>query len=178
MSTYDQSTKSDGLIEKLISVRRTSKVVKGGRIFGFSAYVVVGDGKGRVGLGKGKSREVPLAIQKGLEAARKHMFRVRLSKGTLYHKVEYTHCASKVIMLPASEGTGIIAGGAMRAVLEVAGVTNVLAKCIGSTNGINVAVATLDGLRSMSSVNDVTRKLGRPINQYLLDKEAEVANNE
>src|SRR3979409_2213499 len=124
---------SDGLREKMISVNRVTKVVKGGRILGFAALTVVGDGDGAVGMGKGKAREVPVAVQKALEEARQKMFRVSLKNGTLHHAVIGRHGSSKVIMQPASEGTGIIAGGPMRAVFEVMGVTNVLAKCIGST---------------------------------------------
>ncbi len=160
MSGFDTSTKSDGLQEKLVAVRRTAQVVKGGRIFSFSAIVVVGDGKGRVGIGKGKSREVPLAIQKALECARRSMVKVELNRGTLFHEIKSAHGASKIVMLPASEGTGIIAGGAMRAVLEVAGVHNVLGKCIGSTNPVNVVKATLKGLRDMTTPQTVAAKRG------------------
>src|SRR5512141_1825739 len=125
----DKST--DGLREKMIAINRVTKVVKGGRILGFAALTVVGDGNGSVGMGKGKAKEVPVAVQKAMEAARRKMVRVSLKNGTLHHAVEGRHGAAKVYMQPASEGTGIIAGGAMRAVFEVMGVTNVLAKCIG-----------------------------------------------
>ena len=124
----------EGLIEKLVQVNRVAKVVKGGRIFGFTALTVVGDGKGKVGFGRGKAREVPVAIQKAMEAARRNMIQVDLNGDTLQYPVKARHGASKVYMQPASAGTGVIAGGAMRAVLEVAGVHNVLAKCYGSTN--------------------------------------------
>jgi small subunit ribosomal protein S5 len=160
MSGFDSTTKSDGLQEKLVAVRRTAQVVKGGRIFSFSAIVVVGDGNGRVGIGKGKSREVPLAIQKALESARRSMVKVSLNQGTLFHEIKSAHGASKIVMLPASEGTGIIAGGAMRAVLEVAGVHNVLGKCIGSTNPVNVVKATLKGLMGMTTPQTVAAKRG------------------
>src|SRR3970040_2483078 len=124
--------RTDGLKEKMVSVNRVTKVVKGGRVLGFAALTVVGDGDGAVGMGKGKAREVPVAVQKAMEEARRKMFRVSLRNGTLHHAVMGRHGAAKVYMQPASEGTGIIAGGAMRAVFEVMGITNVLAKCIGS----------------------------------------------
>lgn len=165
MSGFDSKTQSDGLQEKLVAVRRTAQVVKGGRIFSFSAIVVVGDGNGRVGIGKGKSREVPLAIQKALENARRSMVKVNLNNGTLFHEIKSAHGASKIIMLPASQGTGIIAGGAMRAVLEVAGVHNVLGKCIGSTNPVNVVRATLKGLQNMTTPEQVAAKRGIPLKE-------------
>ncbi|MCD6056121.1 MAG: ribosomal protein [Gammaproteobacteria bacterium] len=165
MTTYDESTKSDGLIEKLVAVNRTAKVVKGGRIFGFTATVVVGDGKGRIGYGRGKAREVPPAIQKAMEQARRNMTRVLLKGTTLHHGVTANHGASMVHMEPASEGTGIIAGGAMRAVFEVLGVHNVLAKCFGSTNPMNVVLATLKGLKSISSPEMIAEKRGKAIHQ-------------
>ena len=127
------------------------KVVKGGRIFGFTALTVVGDGKGRVGFGRGKAREVPAAIQKAMEAARRNMIQVELNAPPWQYPMKARHGASKVYMQPADEGTGVIAGGAMRAVLEVAGVQNVLAKCYGSTNPVNVVRATFNGLKSMAS---------------------------
>src|SRR5512139_1353811 len=126
-----QDERSDGLREKMISVNRVTKVVKGGRILGFAALTVVGDGDGSIGMGKGKSREVPVAVQKAMEEARRRMFKVNLKGGTLHHAVIGRHGSAKVLMQPASEGTGIIAGGPMRAVFEVMGVTNVLAKCFG-----------------------------------------------
>jgi len=156
---------SDGYIDRLVQVARTSTVVKGGRRFSFGACVVVGDGNGRVGVGRGKSSEAPLAIAKALENARKNMIRVQLNHGTLFHDVHARHGASKVVMLPASEGTGIIAGGAMRAVLEVAGVHNVLGKCIGSSNPLNVVRATLKGLTSMTSPEYVAAKRGIPLSE-------------
>src|SRR2546429_9381278 len=145
------SERMDGLKEKMVSVNRVTKVVKGGRILGFAALTVVGDGDGAVGMGKGKAREVPVAVQKALEEARRKMFRVSLKNGTLHHAVIGKHGSSKVIMQPASEGTGIIAGGPMRAAFEVMGVTNVLAKCIGSDNPHNVGPPALDGLEKMKT---------------------------
>ncbi len=148
------------LHEKLIAVNRVSKTVKGGRIFSFTALTVVGDGNGRVGFGYGKAREVPAAIQKSMEKARRNMFTIALNEGTLHHSVKGRHTGSKVYMQPASEGTGIIAGGAMRAVLEVVGVRNVLAKAYGSTNPINVVRATIAGLSSVKSPEMVAAKRG------------------
>jgi small subunit ribosomal protein S5 len=161
MQTSDE--RSDGLREKMVAVNRVTKVVKGGRVLGFAALTVVGDGDGAVGMGKGKAREVPVAVQKSLEEARRKMFRVSLRNGTLQHAVIGRHGASKVLMQPASEGTGIIAGGPMRAVFEVVGVTNVLAKCIGSTNPYNVVRATLDGLRSMRTPAEIAAKRGKSV---------------
>ena len=155
----------EGLQEKLVQVNRVAKVVKGGRIFGFTALTVVGDGKGRVGFGRGKAREVPLAIQKAMESARRNMVDVDLSGGTLQYPVRAAHGASKVYMQPASEGTGVIAGGAMRAVLEVAGVHNVLAKCYGSTNPVNVVRATIKGLANMRSPDDIAAKRGKTVEE-------------
>ena len=158
---------NEGMQEKLVQVNRVAKVVKGGRIFAFTALTVVGDGQGKVGFGRGKAREVPAAIQKALEAARRNMIEVDLNGNTLQHPVRARHGASKVFMQPASEGTGVIAGGAMRAVLEVAGVQNVLAKCYGSTNPINVVRATYEGLRSMSSPEQVAAKRGKTVEEIL-----------
>ena len=155
-----QQTEGD-LQEKLVQVNRVAKVVKGGRIFSFTALTVVGDGKGKVGFGRGKAREVPIAIQKAMEAARRNMIEVELDGGTIQYPIKARHGASKVYMQPASEGTGVIAGGAMRAVLEIAGVENVLAKCYGSTNPVNVVRATFNGLRDMASPDDVAAKRGK-----------------
>jgi len=163
----DDKNQADGLQEKLVEVNRVAKVVKGGRIFGFTAITVVGDGNGKVGFGRGKAREVPLAIQKSLEAAKRNMISVDLAGTTLQHPVNARHGASKVYMQPASEGTGIIAGGAMRAVLEVAGVQNVLAKCYGSTNPVNVVRATFDGLRKQVSPESVAAKRGKSVEEVL-----------
>lgn len=166
MANFEQAT-TDGLQERLVSVRRVAKVVKGGRIFGFSALTVVGDGNGRVGYGTGKAREVPAAIQKAMEAARKNMVKVNLKDGTLQHSLNGIHGAAKVYMQPASEGTGVIAGGAMRAVFDVVGVRNVLAKCIGSSNPINVVQATINGLDNMSDPESVAAKRGKTVEEIL-----------
>lgn len=162
-----EQQQTEGLVEKLVQVNRVAKVVKGGRIFSFTALTVVGDGKGRVGFGRGKAREVPAAIQKALEAARRNMIQVDLNGSTLQHPVTGQHGASRVYMQPASEGTGVIAGGAMRAVLEVAGVHNVLAKCYGSTNANNVVHATFKGLAAMSSPEQVAAKRGKTVEEIL-----------
>ena len=166
MAFHEQNKDNEeGLQEKLVQVNRVAKVVKGGRIFGFTALTVVGDGEGRVGFGRGKAREVPVAIQKAMEAARRNMVTVEITSGTLQYPVKAAHGASKVYMQPASEGTGVIAGGAMRAVLEVAGVTNVLAKCYGSTNPVNVVRATIKGLSDMRSPEQVADKRGKSIEE-------------
>ncbi|WP_110669207.1 MULTISPECIES: 30S ribosomal protein S5 [Salinicola] len=157
--------KGGDLQEKLVQVNRVAKVVKGGRIFGFTALTVVGDGNGRVGFGRGKAREVPVAIQKAMDQARRNMVKVSLSGSTLQYPVRARHGASKVFMQPASEGTGIIAGGAMRSVLELAGVHDVLAKCYGSTNPVNVVRATIKGLASMQSPEDVAAKRGLSVEE-------------
>jgi small subunit ribosomal protein S5 len=162
---YDVQNKTDDLLEKLVAVNRVAKVVKGGRIFSFSALTVVGDGKGRVGFGYGKAREVPTAIQKAMESARKNMKTVNLNGTTLHYSVNASHGAAKVYMQPASEGTGIIAGGAMRAVFEVLGVRDVLAKSIGSSNPINVVRATLNGLCNIYSPDDVAAKRGKTLEE-------------
>ncbi len=156
---------NEGLQEKLVSVRRVAKVVKGGRVFGFAALTVVGDGAGRVGYGVSKAREVPIAIQKSLEQARKNMRNVELKDGTLQYTVTGETGAAKVYMQPASEGTGIIAGGAMRAVFEVVGVHNVLAKCIGTNNPINVVRATIKGLTEMKNAEQIAAKRGLPVDK-------------
>lgn len=156
---------NEGFLEKLISVNRVAKVVKGGRIFGFSALTVVGDGNGRVGFGRGKAREVPVAIQKAMENARKNMVRVAMNGSTLQYPLFGEHGAAKVYMQPASEGTGIIAGGPMRAVFEVLGVHNVLAKCIGTTNPVNVVRATVNGLQGMAAPEQMAAKRGMTVEQ-------------
>lgn len=167
MTSFDLTTKSDGLHEKLIAVNRNAKVVKGGRIFSFSAVVVVGDGKGRIGFGRGKAREVPAAIQKALENARRNMFYVELSGTTIFHQVTASHSASTVFMKPASDGTGIIAGGAMRAVFEVLGVQNILSKAMGSTNPVNVVYATIKALKSIVMPEYVAEKRGKVVAELL-----------
>jgi small subunit ribosomal protein S5 len=165
MGRVDAQAQGDGLLEKLVTVNRVAKVVKGGRQFGFTALTVVGDGEGRVGYGYGKAREVPVAIQKAMEAARKNMIDVNLKDGTLQYALNARHGAAKVYMQPASEGTGIIAGGAMRAVFEVVGVHNVLAKCIGTNNPMNVVRATLEGLTSMADAEAVAAKRGKSVEE-------------
>lgn len=155
-----QEQQASDLNEKLIAVNRVSKTVKGGRIFSFTALTVVGDGNGRVGFGYGKAREVPAAIQKAMEKARRNMVTVALNEGTLHHPVKGRHSGSKVYMQPAAEGTGVIAGGAMRAVLEVAGVHNVLSKAYGSTNPINIVRATIGALVDVKSPEMVAAKRG------------------
>lgn len=167
MANFDVAATSDGLQEKLVAVRRVAKVVKGGRQFGFSALTVVGDGQGRVGFGCGKAREVPAAIQKAMEEARRNMRSVRLKERTLQYPITATHGAAKIFMQPASGGTGIIAGGAMRAVFEMAGVHDVLAKCIGSRDPINVVRATIKGLTGMNDVAGVAAKRGKTVEEIL-----------
>ena len=162
-----QEVQTGEMLEKLIAVNRVSKVVKGGRIFSFTALTVVGDGNGRVGFGYGKAREVPAAIQKAMEKARRNMVNVDLNGHTLQHPIKGRHSGSKVYMQPASEGTGIIAGGAMRAVLEMVGVKNVLAKCYGSTNPVNVVRATFDALAQMKSPEEVAAKRGKSVDDIL-----------
>lgn len=157
--------RGDGLREKMVSINRVTKVVKGGRILGFAALTVVGDGDGSVGMGKGKAREVPVAVQKAMDEARRKMIKVSLKNGTLHHSVIGTHGAAKVLMQPATEGTGIIAGGPMRAIFEVMGVTNVLAKCIGSTNPYNMVRATLDGLKKMNTPAEIAAKRGKSVEE-------------
>jgi len=155
----------DILEEKLVQVNRVAKVVKGGRIFGFTALTVVGDGKGRVGFGRGKAKEVPIAIQKAMENARRNMVDVSLNGNTLWYPVSAKHGSANVYMQPAAEGTGVIAGGAMRAVLELVGVQNVLAKCYGSTNPVNVVRATVNALKSMESPADVANRRGKKLEE-------------
>ena len=153
--------------EKMVAVNRVTKVVKGGRVLGFAALAVVGDGDGGIGMGKGKAREVPVAIQKAMEEARRKLFKVSLRDGTLQHAVVGVHGAAKVFMQPASEGTGIIAGGPMRAIFEVMGVSDILAKCIGSTNPYNVVRATLNGLAAMNSPSEIALKRGKTVEEIL-----------
>lgn len=159
--------RSDDYIEKLVAVNRVAKVVKGGRQFGFTALTVVGDGNGKVGFGYGKAREVPLAIQKAMEKARREMKRISLNNGTLWHPVKSSHSGSRIYMQPASEGTGVIAGGAMRAVFEAVGVHNVLAKSVGSNNPINLVRATVKGLEAMASPETVAAKRGKSVEEIL-----------
>ena len=167
MKLENSITGNEDLQEKLVAVNRVAKVVKGGRQFGFAALTVVGDGNGRVGIGRGKSREVPLAIQKAMEDARRSMISVSVNDGTLQYAITSEYGAAKVYMQPASEGTGIIAGGPMRAVFEVVGINNVLAKSIGSANPINVIRATIKGLELMSSPKYVAEKRGKSIEEII-----------
>lgn len=162
-----EEANTEGLEEKLVQVNRVAKTVKGGRIFAFTALTVVGDGNGRVGFGRGKAREVPAAIQKAMESARRNMIYVELSGDTLHYPTKGRHGASKVYMQPASPGTGVIAGGAMRSVLELAGVQNVLGKCYGSTNPVNVVRATFEALSEMKSPEQVAAKRGKSVEEIL-----------
>ncbi len=155
------------LIEKLVAVRRVSKVVKGGKQFGFTALTVVGDGNGRVGYGLAKAREVPIAVQKSLEQAKKNMREVKLHNDTLQYPIVKKVGATKVFMQPAAEGTGVIAGGAMRAVFEAVGVHNVLAKCYGSRNPINVVRATIEALSEMRDPKYIAAKRGKKVKEIL-----------
>lgn len=157
--------RGDGLREKMVAVNRVTKVVKGGRLLGFAALTVVGDGDGAVGMGKGKSREVPVAVQKAMEQARRKMAKFNLRKGTVHHTIIGQHGAARVLIQPASDGTGIIAGGPMRAVFEVMGMQNVLAKCFGSTNPYNVVRATLNALENMSTPAEVAAKRGKTVEE-------------
>lgn len=162
-----ETAAQDGMLEKLVAVNRVSKVVKGGRQFAFTALTVVGDGNGKVGFGYGKAKEVPVAIQKAMDQARKNLTQVTLNEGTLHHAIKASHGAARIYMQPASEGTGVIAGGAMRAVLEVAGVKNVLAKCQGSRNAMNVVRATINGLKNVNSPSDIAAKRGKSVEDIL-----------
>ncbi len=164
---YSDRDNGDGLLEKLVAVNRVAKTVKGGRQFTFTALTVVGDGAGKVGFGYGKAREVPVAIQKSMERARRDMATIDLNIGTLWHPVKAHHGAAKVFMQPASEGTGVIAGGAMRAVFEAVGVKNVLAKAIGSRNPINLVRATIKGLKAMQSPERIANKRGKTVEEVL-----------
>ncbi len=159
--------RDDGLREKMIAINRVTKVVKGGRILGFAALTVVGDGDGRIGMGKGKSKEVPVSVQKAMDEARRKMIKVPLRQGTLQHTVIGEHGASRVLMSPAKEGTGVIAGGPMRAIFDVMGVTNVVAKSLGSTNPYNMVRATINGLSKMSTPAEIAAKRGKSIEEIL-----------
>ncbi|AMN46529.1 30S ribosomal protein S5 [Steroidobacter denitrificans] len=167
MARVERSAGSDEYIEKLVAVNRVAKVVKGGRQFGFTALTVVGDGRGKVGIGYGKAREVPVAIQKAMQAARKNLATVSLKKDTLHYAVQGRHGTSRVYMQPAADGTGLIAGGGMRAVFECAGVRNVLAKSYGSRNPINVVRATMNALTGVQSPEDIAAKRGKRIEEIV-----------
>lgn len=163
MAKHEIEERGDGLIEKMIGVNRVTKVVKGGRIMAFSALTVVGDGDGGIGMGKGKSKEVPVAVQKAMEEARRKMVKIPLKNGTLHHAVTGKHGATTVFMQPAPEGTGIIAGGPMRAVFEVLGITDIVAKSHGTSNPYNMVRATLDALRNCTTPAEVAAKRGKSV---------------
>jgi small subunit ribosomal protein S5 len=167
MSSRESQDSQDGLIEKLVAVRRVAKVVKGGRVFGFSALAVVGDGEGRVGYGSGKANEVPVAIKKAMEKARRNIRPVHLNGSTIQYPINYKQGAANIVLLPASEGTGVIAGGAMRAVLEAAGVHDVLAKCVGTTRPVNVVRSTVNALTGMNSPQTIAAKRGKSVEEIL-----------
>jgi len=167
MARVEKSAAGDEYIEKLVAVNRVAKVVKGGRQFGFTALTVVGDGRGKVGFGYGKAREVPVAIQKAMQAARKNLASVPLKDATLHYPLKGSHGATRVFMQPAADGTGLIAGGGMRAVFECAGVRNVLAKSHGSRNPINVVRATFKALTSIQSPDDIAAKRGKRVEEIL-----------
>lgn len=157
----------DGIREKMIAVNRVTKVVKGGRILGFAALTVVGDGDGRIGMGKGKSREVPVSVQKAMDQARRAMEKVPLRKGTIFHAVEGHHGASRVMLHPAPEGTGVIAGGPMRAIFDVMGIRNIVAKSHGSSNPYNMVRATLDALSKLRSPSEIAAKRGKTVEELI-----------
>jgi small subunit ribosomal protein S5 len=165
MARADKPSSGDELLEKLVAVNRVAKVVKGGRQFGFTALTVVGDGAGRVGFGYGKAREVPVAIAKAMQSARKNMINVALRNDTLWYAITGTHGATRVYMQPAADGTGVIAGGGMRAVFECVGVRNVLAKSYGSRNPINVVRATLEALARLRSPDQLAAKRGKSVEE-------------
>lgn len=168
MASVDRrKEEGDDLLERLVAVNRVSKVVKGGRQFSFTALTVVGDGNGKIGFGYGKAKEVPIAIQKAMDKARKNVIQVDLKEGTLWHPIKAKHSGSKVYMQPASEGTGVIAGGAMRAVFDVVGVHNVLAKSQGSNNPQNLVRATINGLKNISSPDSIAAKRGKTVEEVM-----------
>ena len=161
-----QSEKStDGMREKMIAINRVTKVVKGGRTLSFAALTVVGDGDGRIGMGKGKAKEVPVAVQKAMESARRNMVKVQLRNGTIQHNVRGEHGAAKVLMAPAKPGDGIIAGGPMRAVFEVMGITDIVAKSLGTSNPYNMVRATLDALKRSTTPAEVAAKRGKTVEE-------------
>ncbi len=159
--------RDDGLREKMIAVNRVTKVVKGGRILGFASLTVVGDGDGRIGMGKGKAREVPVSVQKAMEKARRNLKKIPLKDGTLHHAVEGRHGASRVILAPAQQGAGVIAGGPLRAIFDVMGVRNIVAKSHGSTNPYNMVRATLNALEQLRTPAEIAAKRGKTVEELL-----------
>ncbi|MBQ8829501.1 MAG: 30S ribosomal protein S5 [Burkholderiaceae bacterium] len=157
----------DGIREKMISVNRVTKVVKGGRILGFAALTVVGDGDGRIGMGKGKSKEVPVSVQKAMDQARRNMEKIPLKNGTIFHAVEGHHGASRVMLMPAPEGTGVIAGGPMRAIFDVMGIRNIVAKSHGSSNPYNMVRATLNALENLRTPSEIAAKRGKAVEDLI-----------
>ena len=172
-----QEERDDGMREKMVSINRVTKVVKGGRILGFAALTVVGDGDGGIGMGKGKSREVPVAVQKAMEEARRKMAKISLKDGTLHHSVTGKHGATTVLMSPASPGTGVIAGGPMRAVFEMLGLQDVVAKSMGSQNPYNMVRATIDGLKKEASPRQVAQRRGKKVADILKKPDAETVES-
>ena len=167
MSKHEIEEHGDGLIEKMISVNRVTKVVKGGRIMAFSALTIVGDGNGRIGMGKGKSKEVPVAVQKAMDQARRNLVQIPLRKGTIHHEVIGRHGATRVFMQPAKLGSGVKAGGPMRLIFDALGVHNISAKVHGSTNPYNIVRATLDGLSKLYTPADIAAKRGLTVEDIL-----------
>lgn len=167
MVKQDTEERGDGLIEKMVAVNRVTKVVKGGRIMSFAALAVVGNGDGQIGMGKGKAKEVPLAIQKAMDQARRNLVKIPLKDKTIYHLVEGKHGATRVFMQPAKEGSGVKAGGPMRLVFDVMGIHNISAKVHGSTNPYNIVRATLDGLQKIKTPDEIARKRGLTVEEIL-----------
>jgi small subunit ribosomal protein S5 len=165
------------LEERVVQINRVAKVVKGGRRFSFSAVIVVGDGGGHVGVGLGKAGEVPEAIRKGVEDAKKHLIRIPMVGTTIPHEVRHVYAAANVLLKPASQGTGVIAGGAVRAVVEAAGIRDILSKIHGSTNPVNVTRATVEALRSLRSAQELSDRRGVPVRLYIPGQPAAEAAN-
>lgn len=175
--TQNGEKPDDGLREKMIAVNRVTKVVKGGRVMGFAAFVVVGDGEGAIGMGKGNAKEVPVAVQKAMEEARRRMIKVALKNGTLQHTVTGKHGAASVLMTPAKEGTGVIAGGPMRAIFEVMGIRNVVTKSHGSTNPYNMVRAAFDGFLKTHTPAEIAAKRGKTVEEILGTDNTDAKNN-